>query len=200
MSKKLKILAAGDLHGDFGAAEKLSIKAKKNRVDLVILAGDIYGYSEGEPGILEPFSKAGQKVLFIPGNCDFDEDIQDLSKIGKNIDRRYVGYNEVGIVGAGNPDWKLQLDELDLINIKKNFSKMKFSKKILVSHLHAAGTNAEKFGFEGWCGDEVLRYAVERFEPDFLISAHIHESEGIEDVIGRTRVIQVGKSGTVLEI
>jgi Icc-related predicted phosphoesterase len=33
-----------------------------------------------------------------------------------------------------------------------------------------------------------------------LISAHIHEAEGLEDIIGKTKVIQVGKKGKILEI
>ena len=40
MEKKLKILAAGDLHGDFDVAKKLLAKAKRSKVDLVVLAGD----------------------------------------------------------------------------------------------------------------------------------------------------------------
>ncbi|GAF97324.1 unnamed protein product, partial [marine sediment metagenome] len=38
---KIKILAAGDIHGDIGLAEKLAEKAKKEKVDLVILCGDL---------------------------------------------------------------------------------------------------------------------------------------------------------------
>lgn len=197
MAKKLKILAAGDLHGDFGIAKKLSVKAKKNKVDLVVLAGDIYGYSEGDEGILRPFAEAGQKVVFVPGNCDFDEDVEDLAKVGKNIHGSYVTYQGVGIAGIGSGNWKLWLDEGDLDSIKKNFSRMKAKKRILVSHLHAEGTRAE---FSGVSGDEVVRRAVDEFKPDLLIAAHIHESEGIEDMIGKTRVVQVGRKGKILEI
>lgn len=200
MTNKLKILAAGDLHGDFRIANKLSVKAKKNRVDLVVLAGDIYGYNEGGEGILEPFRKAGQKVVFVPGNCDFDEDVEGLERAGKNIHNRYVTYNGVGIAGIGSGNWKLWLDKGDFDGIKKNFGKIKSGKRVLVSHLHAAGTKAEVMGFEGWTGDDVLRRAVEEFKPDLLISAHIHEAEGIEDVIGATRVVQVGRRGVILEI
>ena len=38
----VKILAAGDIHGSKTIADKLSHKALKNEVDLVILAGDIF--------------------------------------------------------------------------------------------------------------------------------------------------------------
>jgi len=74
---------------------------------------------------------------------------------------------------------------------------MKPAKRILVSHLHAHGTKAE---FSGIAGEKVLRKAVKDFKPDLLISAHIHEAEGIEDRIGKTKVVQVGRRGKVLEI
>jgi uncharacterized protein len=197
MTKKLKILAAGDLHGDIGIAKKLSEKGKRSKVDLVVLAGDIYGYSKGKPGILKPFRDAGQKVVFIPGNCDFDEEHERLKKEGRSIHNYYVTYGDVGIAGIGSPNWKLELDDSDLSEIKRNFKRMKPSKKILVSHLHAKGTSAE---FSGVPGEGVIRKAVRDFKPDLLISAHIHEAEGIEDKIGKTRVVQVGRKGKILEI
>jgi len=197
MKKKLKILAAGDLHGDFDIAKKLSKKGEKGKVDLVVLAGDIYGYGGEGDGILKPFKEAGQKVIFVPGNLDFDENLEELNKVGKNIDNYYVSYGEVGIVGIGSPNWKLSLEKEDLKSIKKNFTRMKNKKRILVSHLHASGTLAE---FSGVPGEKILREAVKEFKPDLLIAAHIHEGEGIEDKIGRTKVIQVGKKGKILEI
>jgi len=197
MEKKLRILAAADLHGDLNIARRLSKKGLKEKVDLVVLAGDVYGYSEGEAGILEPFRKAGQKVLFVPGNCDFDEEHEMLKEEAKSIHNYYVTYGGVGIVGIGNPNWKLSLDAGDLKEIKRNFGRMKAGKKVLVSHLHAGGTKAE---FSGIPGDGVLRDAVEEFKPDLLIAAHIHEGEGIEDVIGGTKVVQVGRSGKIISI
>ena len=40
MSKKFRILTAANLHGDVDIAKKLSAKGKKEKVDLVVLAGD----------------------------------------------------------------------------------------------------------------------------------------------------------------
>jgi Icc-related predicted phosphoesterase len=197
MEKKLRILAAADLHGDVDIARKLSAKGKREKVDLVVLAGDVYGYREGETGILAPFRKAGQKVVFVPGNCDFDEEHEMLKREGKSIHNYYVTYGGVGIAGIGDPNWKLSLDEGDLAEIKKNFGRMKAGKRILVSHLHAAGTKAE---FSGIPGDDVIRDAVDELKPDLLIAAHIHEGEGIEDKIGKTKVVQVGRRGKVIEV
>ena len=197
MSKKLRILAAADLHGSLDIAKKLSQKGKREKVDLVVLAGDVYGYEDSEEDILEPFWKAKQKVVFVPGNCDFDNECEMLSKKGKNIHNYYVTYKNVGIVGIGSPNWKLSLDDEDFVEIKRNFDKMTSKKKILVSHLHAEGTMAE---LSGVAGDVILKKAVKDFKPDLLIAAHIHEGEGIEDKINGTKVVQVGRRGKILEI
>lgn len=197
MAKKLKILAAGDLHGSKEISKKLSRKAKKENADLVVLAGDIFGFESPNGGILDPFVENRQKVLFVPGNWDNSEDMHLLQRTAKNIDKRYVNYQDWGILGIGSPDWKLELENSDFYNLEDNFKKMKLEKKILVSHLHAAGTKAE---FSGVLGDKILRKAIEEFSPDILIASHIHEGEGIEDRIGKTRVFQVGRGGKIIEV
>ena len=63
--------------------------------------------------------------------------------------------------------------------------------------MHAKDTKSEFSGFEG---SKALKRAIEKFQPDVFISAHIHEAEGIEEKIGKTRVINVGRRGRVLEV
>ena len=197
MGKKLRILAAADLHGNMDIARSLSDKAKKGKVDLVVLAGDINGFRSNDK-ILEPFFDAKQRVAFIPGNWESQEDQKSFSRRGaKNLHLYYVTYEDVGIAGIGTGDWKFSMDEDEFEAIKKNFGKMKAKKRILVSHVHASGTKAE---FSGFRGDQLLRKAVQDFKPDLLISAHIHEAEGLIDKIGSTKVIQVGKKGKIFEI
>lgn len=199
--KKLKILAAADLHGSPSAAEDLSKKAQKEKVDLVILGGDLHGFSETR-GFIEPFKKRNQKVIFIPGNWDSSSEIAMVESIYdiKNFDEKYVTYQDVNIVGVGTKDFKMSLDEKrTLDNLIKNFDRIKNkkTKKVLVSHLHARGTKAE---FTGIPGEEVLQKAIMYFEPDVFISAHIHPAEGLEQKIGKTQVFHVGRKGKVFEI
>jgi len=196
MKDKLRILAASDFHGSKDIARKVSEKAKRERADLVLLAGDLSGFGGESSEVLEPFKKNKQKLAFIPGNWDAQEDIEIFRKFGRDINNYYISYGDVGILGVGNPDWKMEFGKEDLKLLEKNFKKMKSKKKILVSHLHASGTKAE---FSGFKGDENLRKLVEEFKPDVLISAHIHEAEGIEDMIGKTKVLQVGRGGKLLE-
>ncbi len=197
----VKILAAGDIHDNKEIMEKLAKKAINEKVDLIILAGDIHDYNTGDKEILSPLLETKKRILFVPGNCDTLDECSELKKKAKSIDGYYVTYNEVGIAGIGSAGWTLEHDLSDFLIIKKQMIKMKQKKRVLVSHLHAAGTLAEKMGnIVGWTGDSILREAVETFQPDILISAHIHEAEGVEDKIGKTRVIQVGRKGTILEI
>lgn len=198
--KKFKILAAGDFHGDSSAAKKLAEKAEKEKVDLVILTGDIIGPIETE-NLIKPFIDRGTKVIFVSGNWDSSETSDFLSKLYgvKNVGEHYVKYGNVGIFGIGSPDWKLNLNEKKTFDkLKKDFEKIKdLEKKIMVSHIHAAKTKSEFSGFPGSTG---LRKAIEEFKPDLFISGHIHEAEGIEEKIGKTRVISVGKKGKIIEI
>lgn len=198
--KKLRILAAGDLHGDANASKKLAEKAEKEKVDLVILTGDLTGLVHTK-NLIKPFLNKNQKVIFIPGNWESKADADSISKMYniKNLEKNYLVYNNVGIFGIGSADWALfPDDERTFKSLKKDFDKMKnLEKKIMISHIHAAGTQSELSGIPG---NEGLRKAIDKFQPDFFIHSHIHELEGAEEKIGKTRVINVGKKGRILEI
>jgi len=198
-NKKLRILAAGDFHGDTKIAKKLAEKAEKENVDLVILTGDITGFVETK-NLIKPFTDRKEKVVFVPGNWDSPETSSFLSKLYgiKNIDDYYVKYKDIGIFGAGNPGTLFINEDKTFQSLKKNFEKIKnLEKKIMVTHMHAAGTKSELSGFPGSSG---IRKAVEKFQPDLFISGHIHELEGVEEKIGKTKVINVGRKGRIIEI
>lgn len=198
--KKFKILAASDIHGDTDATKKLAAKAKKEDVDLVVLAGDLSGFVETE-GILKPFMDNDQKVVFVPGNWDSSVTADVLTKMYgvKNVGRHYVKYGDVGVFGVGSPDGQLDLNEEKAFNkLKKDFGKIKdLEKKIMVSHIHAAGTKSEFSGIPGSTG---VRKAIEEFQPDIFLSGHIHEAEGLKDQVGKTKVFSVGEKGKIIEI
>jgi Icc-related predicted phosphoesterase len=199
--KRLKILAAADFQGSSAVAESLAKKAEKEKVDLVILAGDIHGHMASR-NLIAPFTKRNQKVIFVPGNWDTTVEsnmVQDIYKIN-NIDGIYTHYNGVDIIGIGSPDFALDIDtKKNLDKLVKNFEKVKHkkTKKILVSHIHARNTIAE---FSGFPGSTVVRKAIDYFHPDIFISSHIHEAEGLEQKIGKTKLFQVGSKGKIIEI
>jgi len=202
--KKLKILAAGDIHGDMSLAEKLAERAEKEDVDLVILCGDLTYQNQSTKNLIGPFKKRNEKVLLIPGNhepvatADFLAEFYDV----KNIHGYSVKYKDVGIFGAGGANIGLhQLEEKELYDLlKKGFDKIKYlHKKIMVTHVHPSGTKMEKFTkfFPGSTG---IKEAIEKFKPDLVLCSHVHEAEGIEEKIGKTKVINVGRRGKIIEL
>ena len=67
----------------------------------------------------------------------------------------------------------------------------------MVTHMHPKGSKAEFSGFEG---SRAIKKAIDEFHPDILISAHIHEASGIEEKIGKTKVINVSRKAKIFEI
>lgn len=202
--KKLKILAAGDIHGDTSLAEKLAERAKKENVDLVILCGDLTMGERSTANLIGPFKKRNEKVLLIPGNHETVATADFLAEVYgvKNIHGYSVKYGNVGIFGAGGANIGLfQMDEKEIYDLlKKGFDKIKdLSKKIMVTHVHPSGTKMEKFT-QIFPGSSGIKRAIAKFHPDILLCSHVHEAEGIEEMVGKTKVINVGKKGKIIEI
>lgn len=201
-NRKMKILAASDLHGDISAARKLANRAKKENVNLVILCGDIESGDNAEK-IIEQFVKYDKKVLLVPGNWDSFATPDFLADIFgvKNIHGYSVKYDDIGIFGCGGADIGplTMVTEREIFNtLKKGHDKISYlKKKVMVTHMHPSGSKSE---FSGISGSASIRRAIEKFKPDLLLHGHIHEASGIEEKIGKTLVLNVGREGKIIEI
>ncbi|RLE38984.1 hypothetical protein DRJ17_02200 [Candidatus Woesearchaeota archaeon] len=203
-AKKMKILATGDIHGDTRAAKQLAEKAAEENVDLVVISGDITFSEQSTDNLIGPFKKKNLKVLLIPGNHESIATADFLAELYgvKNIHGYSVRYDDVGIFGAGGANIGLQQhSEEELFDLlKKGHDRIKYlKKKVMVTHVHPSDTKMEKFTnlFPGSSG---VKKAIETFKPDILLCSHVHEAEGIEEKIGETRVINVGKKGKIIEL
>jgi len=203
MAKKLKILAAAEIEGSSAVAKKLAEKAARENVDLVVLCGDITGMTESK-NIIKPFKDKNKKVLLIPGNHDSFATADFLAELYgvRNIHGYSVKYDEVGFFGAGGalevgPLGQVTEKEL-METLEKAHSGLKgIEKKIMVTHMHPSKSLSE---FSGVAGSEAIRRAVLKFKPAVLLHGHIHEAAGMEENIGSTRVINVGREGKIIEI
>ncbi len=200
----MKILAAGDIHGDIGLVKKLADKAKKEKVDLVVLCGDITYQEQSTDNLIGPFKDSAKQVLLIPGNHETIATTSFLAQLYdiKNLHGYSVVYDDVGFFGAGGANIGLfQLEEGELFDLlKKGFEGVKKAKKrIMVTHVHPSGSKMEHFT-HFFKGSTAVRKAIEEFKPDILLCSHVHEAEGIEEKIGNTLVINVGKNGKILDI
>ena len=204
LHKKLRILAAGDIHGDTSLAERLAEKAEKEKCDLVILCGDLTMMERSTDNIIGPFKKRNEKVLILPGNHETVATADFLAELYgvKNIHGYSVKYGDVGIFGCGGANigmFRLEEDEIYGL-LKKGFDKIKYlKKKIMATHVHPSESKIEKFT-DFFPGSPGVKKAIDAFKPDILLCSHVHEAEGIEEKIGNTKVINVGKKGKIIEI
>lgn len=202
----MKILAAGDIHGDPKITKRLAEKAKKEDVDLVILTGDLTFLDQSIKNLIYPFSKVHKQVLIIPGNHETIATADFLAEVysnATNIHGYSVKIGDVGIFGAGGanvgPFSRMSESELyDLL--KKGFDKIKNSRfKIMATHVHPSNSLIEKIT-PGFRGSEGVERAIKKFKPDIAVCSHIHEAWGIEEKIGKTKLINIGKEGKIIEI
>jgi len=201
MPNKFKILAASDIHGDSKIAASLAKKAEKERVDLVVLCGDTLGFFETK-NIIKPFQEKNKKVLIIPGNHDGQEATDFVASLYgiKNLHGYSAKYENIGFFGAGGADFGIGAvsDEELFKTLKKAHKDIEgIEKKVMITHMHPKGSKSEFSGFEG---SKAITKAIKEFKPNILLHGHIHEAETIEETIGQTRVINVGRKGTILEI
>jgi uncharacterized protein len=201
---KLRIFSAGDIHSDSRLAEKLAKEAYDSKADLVVLCGDLTFQDTSTENIIGPFKKRHLPVLIIPGNHESIATTDFLAKRYdvKNIHGYSVKYKHVGIFGASGVNIGIhQLPEKDIYYLlRKGFDEVKgLDKTVMVTHVHPSGSNMEKWS-HFIPGSSGVREAVNKFQPDILLCSHIHEAEGLEEMIGKTRVINVGKKGKIIDI
>jgi len=201
-NKKLKILAASDLHGNRSAIKRLADKAEKEKVDLVVLCGDILGWTEAS-GIIKPFKDKGKKVLLIPGNHDSFATADFLANLYgvKNIHGYAVSYEKVGFFGAGGATsiGPSRISEKEMFEtLKKAHDSLRgIEKKIMITHEHPFKSKSE---FSGVAGSLAIAHALRQFKPDILIHGHIHEAAGFEEKSGKTKIFNVGREGRIIKI
>ena len=200
----MKILAVSDLHGDTKKAAELADRADREKVDLVILAGDLSYFEEGLENMIGPFVKKKKKVILIPGNHETLATADFLAQRygAVNLHGYSIKYKDVGFFGCGGANMGLfKVSEKDMFALlKKGYDGLKgVKKKIMVTHIHPSGTIMEKLP-QHVTGSGSVRKAVEEFKPDLLLCGHVHEASGLEEKIGNTVVINVSKEGKIIEI
>ncbi len=203
----MKILAASDLHGDLKMAEDLAKKAKKEKVDLIILAGDLSIFGNGLEGLLKPFKDTNKKVALIPGNHDSEADIFMLKQRYPDMIYDLHNYSfkigDVGFFGCGlaniGPNELSEREIHDRIESSYNYIRG-VKKKIMVVHVPPYNTKLDTLGKDMKLGSTAVREMIEKTKPDTCICGHIHETFSLEDKLGNTRIVNAGPKGKIIEI
>lgn len=170
-------------------------------VDLVILVGDItnFGTRKDAEKIIDPLLKEGVKVLAIPGNCDkFDVNTyleeKKVSIFGRTAQIEGVIF---GGIGGGNispfstPQEYTEEEISKFLQKIENEFKNKELLRILVTHTPPYNTKTDKVFLGKHVGSKVIREFIELYQPNVVLTGHIHESRG-EDRINNSIVLNPG--------
>ena len=201
----MRILACSDIHGDQRLAEKLAQKAEAENVDLVVLCGDLSNDGTDTDNIIGAFVKRNKKVIFVPGNHESIATADFLAELygAHNIHGYSIKHKDIGFFGCGGanigPILKLEEEEIFQV-LKKAYSGMgTVRKKIMVSHVHPKDSKMERFS-NFVTGSHGIKKAIEYFQPDILLCGHVHEAEGLEEMMGNTKVINVARNGKIIDL
>lgn len=202
----MKILAAADIHGDEKTIEDLIKLGGKEKVDGIILAGDLTFGEANIFGIIGPFKKLGKPIIVIPGNHETPATVDFLCKKYSpgvyDLHGKSMMIYDIGFFGMGGANIGLfQVDDEDIFDELMNaYKKIKNARvKVMITHEPPFNTKIDMIG-PNHVGSKGVREAIEKIKPDICLCGHIHETFGMEDKIGNTIVVNVGRKGTIIEI
>jgi len=198
----MKILAFVDVHGSLKPLEKIKKQAKQ--ADLIVCAGDISVFENNLGYLLFQLNKLKKTVLIIPGNHEDNVDLSHLTKELENIKDIHKkafttdNYLFLGYGGSG-----FSMVDKQFIKTSKKFEKeikkSKDKKIILVTHAPPYKTKLDKIAGEA-CGNKSIKNFILKIKPDLVISGHLHENAGKEDKINKTKLINPGPFGKIIEV
>ena len=200
----MKLLLCVDLHCQVKAIESLRKKVRKEKPDAICCSGDISIVDRGTGEMLGELDKLGKRFLIIPGNhedeknlemaCGFFENMVYLHKKSHVIGNvLFLGY---GTGGFSTVDTRFKRVGKDFERI---IAKNKGKKIVLLVHAPPYKTIVDNV-MGSSCGNKTFKEFIVRNKPDLVVCGHLHENAGKEDFVGKTRAINPGALGVLVEV
>lgn len=198
----MRILAFSDLHCDLRGASRL-VEAAEN-ADLVVGAGDFASVHSGLDETIDALRAIERPTLLVPGNNEREDDLRaacadwESARVLHGEGTEVDGVSFWGL-GAGVPitpwDWSFDLDEQEAAVMLEGLS----DGMVLIVHSPPFG-HVDQSSAGDHLGSRAILSAIEDARPALAVCGHIHESWGAESQVGPTRVLNLGPSGTVIEV
>ena len=201
----MKILALADFHGHRPSFKRALDKALEEKVDLIVLAGDIthFGNLKTARELLDILKPSKATILYVPGNCDPPslayvewEDIICLH--GRKFKIEDLVF--MGVGGAlTSPFYTLfEMREEGIRNVlDRSLNQEENAKFILVSHVPPKNTKVDLAYLGTHIGSLSVRRFIEEKHPLCVICGHVHEALGI-DKINETVIVNPGPARMML--
>jgi Icc-related predicted phosphoesterase len=197
----VKLLLFSDIHNDWKTLERiLGVEA-----DYYIAAGDQVSWSRGLDRCGEILKTRGGKVWVLPGNHETESQIAEMcDRCGLNAlhGRQFaVGEWQIAGLGYSSPtpfDTPGEYSEAEISRRLEPFAAIE--KLVLVCHAPPRDTALDQVKPGVHAGSTAVREFIEKRQPAYFFCGHIHEAEGVEIQMGRTRARNLGKKAYLLEL
>jgi Icc-related predicted phosphoesterase len=195
------VLIFSDIHNDTRALEQLMSKD----ADAYICAGDLVSWARGLEKLAPLLAPKAERVYVLPGNHESERDIAEFcARHGfMNFHEAKVEVSGVRFAGLGYStptpfDTPGEWSETEMASRLEQFAEWK--PQVLVCHAPPNDTALDRIkpGLHG--GSRAVREFIEKYQPGHFFCGHIHEAEGVAIQMGKTRAMNVGKKGFLLEI
>lgn len=197
----MKLLIFSDIHNDWKTLDRLlAIDA-----DYYIAAGDQVTWEKGIERAGEILAQRGDKVYVMPGNHETAEMVAGMcARHGlHDLHGRHMQIGKWHVAGLGysSPTPFHTPGEYSEPQIEERLCKFsEFSPLVLVCHAPPYGTELDQVRPGLHAGSRAVREFIDKYQPEHFFCGHIHEAEGVEIAMGRTRAKNVGKAGHMLEL
>ena len=196
----MKILVFSDIHGDYGALERLM----ETEADYYFAAGDLCSWGRGLDRCGEILQRRAGRVYVLPGNHESAELTSALCKKfglrdfhGQSIEAE--GYHIAGL-GYSSPTpfhTPGEYSEQEMARHLAGFADLK--SLVLVCHCPPYGTPLDRVREGVHAGSQAVKEFIDRHQPVLFFCGHIHEAAGVAASIGTTRGFNTGPKGYLLD-
>ncbi|MEK6969660.1 MAG: metallophosphoesterase [Nanoarchaeota archaeon] len=197
----MKFLTFTDLHEDKVVLKELVKRAAQPDIDFIVCCGDISTFGRGLTLVFKSFEAVKKPFYVIPGNHEEGEILtKALTGFSNchNFDRQAIKIEGYVFLGYGGGGFSVQ-DETFRKLARQWYGKYKEEKVILVTHGPPFGTALDLMG-QKHVGNKDFRQFIDRIKPKIAISGHLHEAVGKMDTLGKTKLINPGWEGMVVEL
>jgi Icc-related predicted phosphoesterase len=194
-------LIFSDIHNDARALEKLMA----TEADAYFAAGDLVSWARGLDKMAEILKRRVGRMYVMPGNHESESDIAGfcarngfvnfhgaMAEIGGV---RFAGLGYSTVTPFNTPG---EYTEDQIATHLEKF--VEWKPQVLICHSPPLGTALDRIreGLHG--GSRAVREYIDEHQPAHFFCGHIHEAEGAVIQMGKTRAMNVGKQGWLLEI
>lgn len=197
----MKLLIFSDIHSDRAALQRLmDVEA-----DHYVAAGDLVNWARGLDAVGEVLRRRTERMHVLPGNHENEAQIDDFcAKNGFSaLHGRCFEASGWHVAGLGHSSptpfhTPGEYSEEEMAARLAPFESLE--RLILICHCPPLGTVLDEAAPGKHFGSRSVREFIERKQPEWFFCGHIHEAAGRWAQLGRTRGLNVGKAGYLLEL